>query len=165
MSSNLSQEDATVSSTRTYFGRHLTLGTRKELLSHIQILKEILPFYYESLDETLKKRLEKSFRENRSTYLFRSNPFEAFNDRTLISILEKAVVEKRKMHLWYKQKDMGEIKPLKIIYMEGNLYLAAMTEEKTLNNGFKFLRLSNIDKERSSLLSGTFNETDEIVQA
>ena len=126
---------------------------------------------YETSDLTLRllkyrdtrDLFEEAEKETKLIYLFRNNPFEDFNNTKPVKMLEKAISNKRKLEFKYKNILMEEIKPLKIVYMEGNFYLACMTLTKRINNGFNFLRLSNITD--IAISTYEYHETGEIIQA
>ena len=136
---------------------------REELLSYMQIIEEMLPAYYRQMDSEIRRDYEEVLREKRPAYLFRSAPLEELEDRCVFRILEEAIREREKLRMGYRHHRYEEIRPLRIIYMEGNFYLAAMTPEKELNNGFKFLRISDIHDIEP--MDERFHETEEIVQA
>jgi len=104
-----------------------------------------------------------------SSYLFRSVPFEELQDRSGFAIFEKAIEERRKLDLEYysdtkkRYSPIEELRPLRILYMEGNFYLAVLSIDRSVNNGFKFLRISKIGQTR--LLDERFHETEEVLSA
>ncbi len=80
-------------------------------------------------------------------YHIAENPIERLDDEKLNPIKE-AIKAHRKATIRYidrdtKIKHFRSIKPIKIIFAEGNWYLGAMTEEEQ-NGGFKFLRINFI---------------------
>ncbi len=140
----------------------LNLGDRKELLSYMQILKEILPHYYETLDDEMKSSIKRAEKDADLTYIFHNNPMEDFKNNEVLKLMEKAIKLKRKSSFRYKAITYNEVRLLNIIFMEGNLYLACMTNDE-LNNGFKFLRVNLI--EDFQMGNSEFSETEKIIEA
>lgn len=140
----------------------LNFSDKKELLSYVKILKEVLPNYYEKLDDELKKEIEYSSKDSKELYHFHNNPLEDFSNKELLVKIEQSIIKKRKVSLIYKTFKLTDVKPLQIIFMEGNLYLAVLTNEE-LNDGFKFLRINYIQEYKS--LSTEFNETLTVLNA
>ncbi|MBU3014030.1 WYL domain-containing protein [Poseidonibacter lekithochrous] len=140
----------------------LDFSDKKELLSYIRILKEILPNYYVKLDNELKKNIESNSKSSKELYHFHNNPLEDFSNNILLKEIEESILKKRKVNFKYKDFNIKDAKPLQIIFMEGNLYLASLTSD-TLNDGFKFLRLSYIKDYKVQV--NEFNETSNILNA
>jgi len=140
----------------------LNFSDKKELLSYVQILKEVLPNYYEKLDIELKKEIENSSKNSKELYNFHNNPLEDFSNHPLLKEIEQSIIKKRKVSFRYKNIDYSDSKPLQIIFMEGNLYLAVLTNEE-LNGGFKFFRISYLKEYK--MLAAEFNETSNISNA
>lgn len=141
----------------------LNFADRKEIQSYIQIINEILPTYLNALDEKTRSDLKRHFSSSQKLYLFRTNSFEEFKDRKLLKKIEEAIIKKRRCTLKYKGVVYAECRPLRILFMEGNLYLATMTEDHEINGGFKFLRLSLL--ESFSMQSHEFHHTEMMAQA
>ena len=123
----------------------LNFTDKKELLSYVKILKEILPNYYQKLDSDLKKEIETNSQKSKELYHFHNNPLEDFSNNQLLKDIEQSITKKRKVNFTYKNISYIDIKPLQIVFMEGNLYLAILTNEE-LNSGFKFLRINYIQE-------------------
>lgn len=140
----------------------LDFSDKKELLSYIKILKEILPNYYEKLDDELRKDIERNSKNSKELYHFHNNPLEDFSNSVLLKEIEESILKRRKVNFKYKEFNIIDAKPLQIIFMEGNLYLASLTSD-TLNDGFKFLRLSYIKDYKVQV--NEFNETSNIFNA
>jgi predicted DNA-binding transcriptional regulator YafY len=140
----------------------LNFTDKKELLSYIKILKEILPNYYEKLDSELKKEIESSAKNSKDLYHFHNNPLEDFSNTHLLKDIEQSITKKRKVSFTYKNINYTDAKPLQVVFMEGNLYLAILTNEE-LNAGFKFLRINYIVKYKVSITE--YNETVNISKA
>lgn len=140
----------------------LNFTDKKELLSYVKILKEILPNYYEKLDSELKKEIETSSQKSKELYHFHNNPLEDFSNNHLLKEIEQSITKKRKVNFTYKNINYTDAKPLQIVFMEGNLYLAILTNEE-LNGGFKFLRINYMQDYKT--LRTEYNETASISKA
>ncbi len=140
----------------------LNFTDKKELLSYIKILKEILPNYYDKLDDELKKEIESSSKNSKELYHFHNNPLEDFANNHLLKDIEQSIIKKRKVNFSYKDINYTDAKPLQIVFMEGNLYLAALTDEE-FNGGFKFLRINYIEEYK--VLTTEYHETETISKA
>ena len=79
--------------------------------------------------------------------MIKQNPFEKLSlKRDLLFDIKNAIKNSRYTKIVYesdKKYIFDEAKILKIIFAEGNFYIAILTKEE-LNNGFKFLRLNFI---------------------
>lgn len=140
----------------------LNLGDRKELLSYMQILKEILPHYYDTLDDEMKKSISRAEKDASLTYVFHNNPMEDFQNSDTLKLIEKSIEQKRRVDFLYNTLSYEDAKPLNIIFMEGNLYLACLTDDN-INNGFKFLRVNGIENYLINM--NEFNEVDKVLEA
>ncbi len=139
----------------------LNLGDKKELLSYMQILKEVLPHYYETLDDSMKRKISRAEKDADLAYIFHNNPMEDFKNNHALKDVEKAVKLQRKSEFVYRGITYKEVRPLNIIFMEGNLYLACVTEDE-FNGGFKFLRVHLIEDFKIS--GNEFNETEKVIE-
>ena len=140
----------------------LNFSDKKELLSYVKILKEVLPNYYEKLDDEIKNDIENSSKNSKELYHFHNNPLEDFSNKELLKEIEESIVKKRKVNFLYKNINYIDAKPLQIIFMEGNLYLALLTDD-IVNSGFKFLRVNYIENYIIQITE--FNETINILKA
>jgi len=85
----------------------------------------------------------KSFKND--IYHLKEYPFEELKNKNLDRI-KTAIKGRRYADIDYKSTDFfhfEKVKPLKLVFAEGNWYLAAMTDDE-INHGFKFLRLNFI---------------------
>ena len=85
----------------------------------------------------------KSFKND--IYHLKEYPFEELKNRNLDTI-KKAIKDRRYSDIDYESGDFfrfKNVKPLKLVFAEGNWYLAVMTDDE-INHGFKFLRLNFI---------------------
>ncbi|NPA03527.1 MAG: WYL domain-containing protein [Epsilonproteobacteria bacterium] len=100
-----------------------------------------------NISPKLKNTLLKKHQE---VFKIRGYPFEELegNKKGLINKLKRAIIYKYYSEITYTPSDhpvvFKQAKPLKIVFAEGNWYLAILTKE-TLNGGFKFLRINFIE--------------------
>ena len=98
-------------------------------------------------DENTKKFVNKIQKQYSQSYMIKQNPFEKLSlKRDLLFDIKNAIKNSRYTKIVYesdKKYIFDEAKILKIIFAEGNFYIAILTKEE-LNNGFKFLRLNFI---------------------
>ena len=124
----------------------LLMLTNKSLLNTLQIEKNII-----------KKTL--SYED---IFLLKETPFEDFKNYTLIKQIKNTVKYKKYAHIVYDNSievySYKDTKPLKIVFAQGNWYLAVLTKDE-VNSGFKFLRLSFIKEFEE--LSKTFKQESE----
>jgi predicted DNA-binding transcriptional regulator YafY len=111
------------------------------------------------LDETnssLVKKLQKNYAQ---CYSIKQNAFENFMQHKELEAIKKAIKHKRYANITYESDKtyfFQEEKLLKIIFYEGNFYVATLCSDESINNGFKFLRLGFIKEVK--LLSKTFHK-------
>ncbi|MCT7471004.1 WYL domain-containing protein [Aliarcobacter cryaerophilus] len=98
-------------------------------------------------DENTRKFVNKIQKQYSQSYTIKQNPFEKLSlKRDLLFDIKNAIKNNRYTKIEYesdKKYIFDEAKILKIIFAEGNFYIAILTKEE-LNNGFKFLRLNFI---------------------
>ena len=95
------------------------------------------------IDGSLAKKLLK---EDASIYLLKESPFEELVNFHLLQKLKSAIKYHQFIDISYhsdKNYFFEYVKPIKILYAQGNWYLAAITKD-SINNGFKFLRINFI---------------------
>ena len=96
---------------------------------------------YQSLLDTIKA-------QQKGVYLFLENPFENLKQLNLKEELERYIQERRYINIDYfsdKLYQFKDVQPYKIIYQNGNWYLAVLTtQDYEINGGFKLLRLNFI---------------------
>ena len=85
-------------------------------------------------------------RESKVYYHILENPIE--NLRTpFLKDIKLAIKERHYASVSFKEihpRDLEMVKPIKIVFAEGNWYLAAITQNYKFNHGFKFLRINFI---------------------
>jgi predicted DNA-binding transcriptional regulator YafY len=109
-----------------------------ENLAHILAITNPKMFKFLKIDERVMKRF------NNDLILVKEAPIEEIKNVDL-ETLKKAIKRKDYIDIKYKADKeiiLEDVKPLKIVFAEGNWYLAALTNDKKVNNGFKFLRLN-----------------------
>ena len=95
------------------------------------------------IDPKVLERLKSKYAK---VYKLHSSPFEEFGDSKLLRRLKNAIVYRKKVDILYDPDEeilIKKARPIKIVFAEGNWYLAVMTDDE-VNNGFKFLRISFI---------------------
>ncbi|NWF67282.1 MAG: WYL domain-containing protein, partial [Campylobacterales bacterium] len=134
---------------REIFSKNLLANV--EELNDFEKLADIIsitnPNFFDTLPANYKKVVTKIKKEISDTYLIKENPFEEFENFDVIHKLKNAIKYKQYVNIDYNSinnEKIENIKPLKIVFMEGNLYLACLTLSE-INSGFKFLRVSFIE--------------------
>ena len=94
--------------------------------------------------------LESIKTQQKEVYLFLENPFENLKQLELKKELEHYIQERNYINIYYhsnKESVYKRVQAYKIIYANGNWYLAVITTENyEINSGFKLLRLNFIKK-------------------
>ncbi|HJE03504.1 MULTISPECIES: WYL domain-containing protein [Arcobacteraceae] len=126
------------------------LNFNKKELENFVDLYSLLDFdFSRNLDEKDKTILQKMEKKYSQVYMIKQNPFEQFTQKKdLLFDIKDAIKNRRYTKIEYtsdKKYIYEQAKILKIVFAEGNFYLAILTNEE-INNGFKFLRLSFLDK-------------------
>ena len=95
------------------------------------------------MDETDKRLIENKIKDMKKIYEFKSKPFEnRSGEAEIFKIFEHAIYYKKETTIVYgEKKEELIIKPYKILFMNGNFYIAS----EVLNRGFQFT-LSRISK-------------------
>lgn len=95
------------------------------------------------LEDSLAKKLLK---DDARIYKLKAPVFEELKQFHLLKDLKRSIKDRRYIDIQYhSDRDYfyKEAKPLRILFAEGNWYLAALTDD-SVNNGFKFLRINFI---------------------
>lgn len=122
-------------------------------------LIDLLMLSNKSLIKTLNidKQIIKNTFSYEDIFLLKESPFEEFKNYTLIKQIKTAIKYNKYVNISYdnrlEQFFFTDTKPLKILFAEGNWYLAVLTKDE-VNNGFKFLRINFIKEFKE--LSKTF---------
>jgi len=136
---------------------HYALAGRSDLFEYLK--KSDLRAFFEFIalfdEEQLKIFDAKEFpiikavkRDVKQHYHITDRPIEELTSKHLPAIKE-AISATRRATLTYTDRDTitrtyEKVKPIKIVFAEGNWYLAAITQEEQ-NGGFKFLRINFIE--------------------
>jgi predicted DNA-binding transcriptional regulator YafY len=105
--------------------------------------------------------------QQKDVYLFLENPFENLKKLDLKDELEQYIQQRRYIDIDYyadKLYEFKRVQPYKIIYQNGNWYLAVLTtQDYEINGGFKLLRLNFIKKITKEQFSPTnFHEDKKV---
>jgi len=131
---------------------------KKELEIFVDLFSLIDFDFVNKLDDKSSNFLEKLQKNYSLTYMVKQPPFEnIFSKKELIHDIKIAIKNRRYVNIKYfsdKEFIFEEVKIIKIVYTDGNFYLATLTNDD-LNNGFKFLRLNFITQ--IELLKNSFH--------
>ena len=119
--------------------------------------KEVLEFL------GIEKDIIKKIVDN-DVFLIKENPVEKFLNTHIYKKIKNAIKYKKVLDIVYKPDERYEfknVKPLKIIFAEGNWYLTAISDDE-INNGFKFLRINFIKEIKE--YSKTFKVPKEAIE-
>ena len=114
----------------------------------LQMIHENDPSFLKELDVKDKYIIEENIKEDEGIFIFKSSPFESFDDsktKEIFNNLKKAVKNHEYRNILYvknQEELLEDMKCIKMVYMNNNWYLATENEEKK----FCFLRLSFIKK-------------------
>jgi hypothetical protein len=106
------------------------------------------PSFLKDLDVKDKHLIEENIKEDEGIFIFKSSPFESFEDsqtKEIFNNLKKAVKNHEYRSITYeknREEYLEDMKCIKLVYMNNNWYLATENEDKR----FRFLRLSFIKK-------------------
>jgi len=136
------------------------LSYDKEDLSRVVDLFSLVDFdFTKSFDADTSKILAKLQKNYAVCYSIKQHPFEYFFNHKYLKEIKRAIKNHQYADIVYNNGEkflFKECKLLKIIFSEGNFYVATLSDDESINNGFKFLRLSFI--ESISLQSKTFHK-------
>lgn len=133
----------------------------EELGYLIKVLQESNPKDFEQLSREQKKALDDVAHAHDEIFLFRGTPFEEHPHPEHLTFLKRAIKNREYIALTYgnsakPRRHYPAAKPLKILFMEGNWYLALINlEEKT-----DFVRMSFIDTVGYAKGKDTFQYAD-----
>ena len=114
------------------------------------------------MDETDKRLIENKIKDMKKIYEFKSKPFEnRSGEAEIFKIFEHAIYHKKETTIVYgEKKEALTIKPYKILFMNGNFYIAS----EVLHRDFQFT-LSRISKILTAQYSNkTFHHNRDIVR-
>ena len=101
--------------------------------------KEVLDFL--DIDKNVIKKII-----SEDIFKIKENPVEKFLNIDIYKRIKRAIKHRKILDILYipdEKYEFKNVKPLKIIFAEGNWYLAALSDDN-INNGFKFLRINFI---------------------
>lgn len=162
-SENLIREEDTYSFVTNHFlEKNMLSFDKKELEIFVDLFSLIDFDFVTKFDENSSKFLKKIQKNYSLTYMIKQPAFEnIFGKKELISDIKNAIKNKRYVNIRYfsdKEFVFEEVKILKIVYTDGNFYVATLTNDE-INNGFKFLRLNFITQ--IELLKNSFQRVIE----
>ena len=103
--------------------------------------------------------IEKIQRDTKKIFHILEKPIEKLQNNFFDDI-KYAVKEKRYATVKTKSKQEKKVKPLKIVFAEGNWYLAVILPNEEFNSGFRLIRINFITK--FELLPNTFHRDVEV---
>ncbi len=113
----------------------------------ISLLNENDPSLFNDLDKHEKEKVSAQLKENSGIFLFRTNPLEVLQDepsKRCLSELRNAVMNREYRDIKYKyigeMENLIDVKCLKIVFTDGNWYLAIEDAE----GNFRLLRVAFI---------------------
>ena len=123
-------------------------------------------------NERLKLYIKKLRKDKEQVYSIKANPIEDLPNKEIMNMLKKAVVGRRYINLTIynddnllsdnnnKEEVLNNIQPHRIVFAEGNWYLAIFNKNTDTNNGFRFLRIGRIID--MNMTSNTFQKNKDI---
>ncbi len=133
-------------------------GNLKDFFEFITLFDDKLLKFFNQKQFPIIKQIQK---ETSITYHILQKPIESLKT-PFLSQIKQAIYQRRYANLSYKEiklRDFESIKPIKIVFAEGNWYLASITNNYKLNHGFKFFRINFITN--FQLLQKTFHRNIE----
>ena len=94
----------------------------------------------------IEEKLLSKYLKEEIFFVIKDLPFEDLKDIKTFEKIKKALKHKQYIDIVYNSENecfFEKAKPIKIVFAEGNWYLAVITDDK-INNGFKFLRINYI---------------------
>lgn len=135
------------------------LSYDKDDLTKVVDLFSLVDFDFTKIfDEDTSRIIQKLQKNYAICYSVKQNPFEYFFNHKYLQDIKKAIKNHQYTDIIYnngEKFEFKEIRIIKIIFSDGNFYVAILSNDESINNGFKFLRLSFI--ESIKLHSKTFH--------
>lgn len=128
-----------------------TLEEKLEIQKMVDLLHIINPGFTKILPPEYRKVNKKLEKELTQVFLIKGSPSEKFLDEKIFEILKKAIKGRRYCKITYKNEQLRNIKPLKMIYSKGNWSLAFLN-----NSVLKVIRICFIKD--IEIDSKTFNK-------
>ena len=133
--------------------------TSNELERIIDLYYMINPTIFERLDNETAGIIQKYYQKTKACYEVRQGLFENLKSDKVMQTLKSAIKDRKLCDVSYNPEydkfEFKDVKLIKIIFFDGNWYVACLDESFELNNGFRWLRLNFI--ENISLKSQTFH--------
>ncbi len=109
------------------------------------------------VDKKQKAYIEKVKKDVNEIYSIHSDPIEKLNTKH-INVLKQAIKHNRYINLTVdngKKMRLNTIQPHRIVFAQGNWYLATFEPNSKVNKGFRFLRIARIEEVK--ILPETFH--------
>ena len=135
-----------------------SLQDRMELERLIDLIHIVHPGFTDLLPEKEKKIVKKLERDLAQVYHIKESPFEDFDEFEHLEILKKSIKGRRYCDIDYKalgEEQFIDARPMRIVFAEGNWYLAVTGDGPEYIRGFLFLRIAFITQITQK--SKTFN--------
>ncbi|WP_418186814.1 WYL domain-containing protein [Aliarcobacter lanthieri] len=131
------------------FEKNILNFDKKELEIFVDLYSLIDFDFSSKLDLNSQKFIKKLEKNYSQIYMIKQNPFEnLLQKKDLLFNIKDAIKNRRYVNIEYtsdKKYIFEQAKILKIVFAKENFYLAVLTNDE-INNGFKFLRLSFVEK-------------------
>ncbi len=139
-----------------------SLKEAKELEEFINQVSVINPGFLKYL--RIDTKLIQRFQKNNEVFLVKTSPIERIENSEIFNKAIKIVKYRKICDIEYfsdKAYFFEKFKPYKIVFNEGNFYLAGISNDE-INNGFKFLRINFIRSINET--SKTFKREKKVVE-
>lgn len=130
----------------------------------IDLYYMINPTIFDRFDDHTKSIIKRHYQKTKECYEIKQSIFEAFSDSMNINNIKTAIKHKRYCDVEYETNEkfhFKNVKLYKIVFIEGNWYVACEDTDFEENNGFRWLRLSFI--QNISLNKKTFHRNPDIL--
>ncbi len=119
-----------------------------------------------------KLYIEKLKKDINQIYSIQADPIENLLNTDIMNMMKRAVKYRRYIHLTIydddnllvcnnnKKEELANVQPHRIVFAQGNWYLAIFDKSVKLNNGFRFLRIGKIT--HLNITSNTFQKNEDI---
>jgi len=129
-----------------------------ELERIIDLYYMINPSVFDKLDPESAAIVQKYYKTSKACYHIKHSPFEELKNDKVMTELKKAIKGSRycdcTYNPGYEKFELTNVKLIKIVFFDGNWYVACVDDSFEENNGFRWLRFGFIEEIR--LKSGTF---------
>jgi predicted DNA-binding transcriptional regulator YafY len=113
----------------------------------IDLYYMINPAIFDKFDEQTKSIINKYYQKTKECYQIKQTLFEPFCNSTVVTNIKNAIKYKKYSDITYETNEkfyFKDVKLYKIVFIEGNWYVACEDINFVENNGFRWLRLSFI---------------------